>query len=97
MRTIYINFLDFSDHILQQYTIHISKIGEGGCPEKIPVGLGTNCISARRNRWPILNQDLVKYSVSGAGGQDQLKGNIFRIITIGYTNKHDVITGISDF
>ena len=36
-----------------------------------------------------------KYGVTGAGGQDQLKGKIFRIDTLGYADKYDVITAIS--
>jgi aspartate aminotransferase-like enzyme len=36
-----------------------------------------------------------KYGVTGAGGQDQLKGKIFRIATLGYADKYDVITAIS--
>ena len=33
-----------------------------------------------------------KYGVTGAGGQDQLKGKIFRIATLGYADKYDVVT-----
>jgi len=36
-----------------------------------------------------------KYQVTGAGGQDQLKGRVFRIATLGYAEKYDVITAIS--
>ncbi len=36
-----------------------------------------------------------KYGVTGAGGQDQLKGRVFRIATLGYADKYDVITAIS--
>jgi len=36
-----------------------------------------------------------KYQVTGAGGQDQLKGKVFRIATLGYAEKYDVITAIS--
>lgn len=36
-----------------------------------------------------------KYGVTGAGGQDELKGKIFRIATLGYADKYDVITAIS--
>ncbi len=36
-----------------------------------------------------------KYGVTGAGGQDQLKGKIFRIATLGYADKYDVITAVS--
>lgn len=36
-----------------------------------------------------------KYGVTGAGGQDHLKGKIFRIATLGYADKYDVITAIS--
>jgi aspartate aminotransferase-like enzyme len=36
-----------------------------------------------------------KYGVTGAGGQDQLKGKIFRIATLGYADMYDVITAIS--
>jgi len=36
-----------------------------------------------------------KYGVTGAGGQDQLKGKVFRIATIGYADTYDVITAIS--
>ena len=36
-----------------------------------------------------------KYGVTGAGGQDQLKGKIFRIATLGYADKYDVVTAIS--
>ncbi|OPY69580.1 MAG: Soluble hydrogenase 42 kDa subunit [Syntrophorhabdaceae bacterium PtaU1.Bin034] len=36
-----------------------------------------------------------KYAVTGAGGQDQLKGKVFRIATLGYAGKYDVITAIA--
>jgi len=36
-----------------------------------------------------------KYGVTGAGGQDQLKGKVFRIATLGYAGKYDVITAIA--
>ncbi len=36
-----------------------------------------------------------KYGVTGAGGQDQLKGKVFRIATLGYAEKYDVITAVS--
>ncbi len=36
-----------------------------------------------------------KYGVTGAGGQDQLKGKIFRLATLGYAEKYDVITAIA--
>jgi aspartate aminotransferase-like enzyme len=36
-----------------------------------------------------------KYGVTGAGGQDQLKGKIFRLATLGYADKYDVITAIA--
>lgn len=36
-----------------------------------------------------------KYGVTGAGGQDRLKGKIFRLATLGYTGKYDVITAIA--
>jgi len=36
-----------------------------------------------------------KYGVTGAGGQGQLKGKAFRIATLGYADKYDVITAIS--
>ena len=36
-----------------------------------------------------------KYGVTGAGGQDRLKGKVFRIATLGYADKYDVITAIA--
>jgi len=36
-----------------------------------------------------------KYGVTGAGGQDQLKGKIFRLATLGYADKYDVITAVA--
>jgi aspartate aminotransferase-like enzyme len=36
-----------------------------------------------------------KYGVTGAGGQDQLKGKVFRIATLGYADKYDVITAVA--
>ena len=36
-----------------------------------------------------------KYGVTGAGGQDQLKGKAFRIATLGYADEYDVITAIA--
>ena len=36
-----------------------------------------------------------KYGVTGAGGQDQLKGKVFRFATLGYAEKYDVITAIA--
>lgn len=36
-----------------------------------------------------------KYGVTGAGGQDQLKGKVFRIATLGYADRYDVLTAIA--
>lgn len=36
-----------------------------------------------------------KYNVTGAGGQGQLKGKAFRIATLGYAEKYDVVTAIA--
>ena len=36
-----------------------------------------------------------KYGVTGAGGQDFLKGRIFRLATLGYADKYDVITAVA--
>ncbi|MDD3845262.1 MAG: alanine--glyoxylate aminotransferase family protein [Syntrophorhabdaceae bacterium] len=36
-----------------------------------------------------------KYGVTGAGGQDQLKGRVFRLATLGYADKYDVITAVA--
>lgn len=36
-----------------------------------------------------------KYGVTAAGGQDKLKGKIFRFAHLGYADKFDVIVGIS--
>ncbi len=36
-----------------------------------------------------------KYGVTGAGGQDQAKGKIFRLAHLGYADTFDVITGIA--
>jgi aspartate aminotransferase-like enzyme len=36
-----------------------------------------------------------KYGVTGAGGQDRLKGKVFRIATLGYADRYDVITAIA--
>lgn len=36
-----------------------------------------------------------KYGVTGAGGQDRLKGKVFRIATLGYADRHDVVVAIS--
>jgi len=36
-----------------------------------------------------------KYGVTGAGGQDQLKGKVFRLATLGYADKYDVITAVA--
>jgi aspartate aminotransferase-like enzyme len=36
-----------------------------------------------------------KYGVTCAGGQDQLKGKVFRIATLGYADRYDVITAIT--
>jgi aspartate aminotransferase-like enzyme len=37
----------------------------------------------------------VKYGITGAGGQDKLKGKIFRIAHLGYSHTFDVITAIA--
>jgi serine---pyruvate transaminase len=37
----------------------------------------------------------VKYGITGAGGQDQAKGKIFRLAHLGYADTFDVITGIA--
>jgi aspartate aminotransferase-like enzyme len=36
-----------------------------------------------------------EYGVTGAGGQDQVKGKIFRIATLGYAGRYDVLTAIA--
>ncbi|MFA5073727.1 MAG: alanine--glyoxylate aminotransferase family protein [Nitrospirota bacterium] len=36
-----------------------------------------------------------KYGITGAGGQDKLKGKIFRIAHLGYANTFDIITAIA--
>ncbi|MCS7163455.1 MAG: alanine--glyoxylate aminotransferase family protein, partial [Thermodesulfovibrio sp.] len=36
-----------------------------------------------------------KYGVTAAGGQDKLKGKVFRFAHLGYADKFDVIVGIS--
>jgi aspartate aminotransferase-like enzyme len=36
-----------------------------------------------------------KYSVTGAGGQGQLKGKAFRLATLGYAEKYDVLTAMA--
>lgn len=36
-----------------------------------------------------------KYGITGAGGQDQLKGKIFRIAHLGYADTFDVITAVA--
>lgn len=36
-----------------------------------------------------------KYGVTGAGGQDQIKGKVFRIATLGYAGRYDVVTAIA--
>ena len=33
--------------------------------------------------------------MTGAGGQDFLKGRIFRLATLGYADKYDVITAVA--
>jgi aspartate aminotransferase-like enzyme len=37
----------------------------------------------------------VKYGITGAGGQDNLKGKIFRIAHLGYADTFDVITAVA--
>jgi aspartate aminotransferase-like enzyme len=37
----------------------------------------------------------VKYGITGAGGQDKLKGKIFRIAHLGYADTFDVITALA--
>ncbi len=37
----------------------------------------------------------VKYGITGAGGQDKLKGRIFRIAHLGYADTFDVITAVA--
>ena len=37
----------------------------------------------------------VKYGITGAGGQDKLKGKVFRIAHLGYADTFDVITAIA--
>ena len=36
-----------------------------------------------------------KYGITGAGGQDKLKGKIFRIAHLGYADTFDVITAVA--
>jgi len=37
----------------------------------------------------------VKYGITGAGGQDKLKGKVFRIAHLGYADTFDVITAVA--
>ena len=37
----------------------------------------------------------VKYGITAAGGQDQLKGKVFRISTMGYLDRFDIITALA--
>jgi aspartate aminotransferase-like enzyme len=37
----------------------------------------------------------VKYGITAAGGQDQLKGKVFRIANMGYIDTFDVIIAVS--
>lgn len=37
----------------------------------------------------------VKYGITAAGGQDQLKGKVFRIATMGYMDTFDIITAVA--
>jgi len=44
----------------------------------------------------VIYRDLrVKYGVTAAGGQDHLKGKVFRIAHMGYTDVFDVIVGVA--
>lgn len=36
-----------------------------------------------------------KYGITGAGGQDKIKGKIFRLAHLGYSDTFDIITGIA--
>ncbi len=37
----------------------------------------------------------IKYGITAAGGQDQLKGRVFRIATMGYVDTFDIITAVA--
>lgn len=55
-------------------------------PVKVPAGVdGEKLVKDIRS----------KYGISIAGGQDEMKGKIFRIACLGYVSEFDLITGIS--
>lgn len=55
-------------------------------PVKVPVGVdGEKLVKNIRS----------KYGISIAGGQEEMKGKIFRIACLGYVNEFDLIAGIS--
>lgn len=55
-------------------------------PVKIPAGVdGEKLVKSIRS----------KYGISIAGGQEELKGKIFRIAALGYVSEFDLLTGIS--
>lgn len=55
-------------------------------PVKVPAGVdGEKLVKDIRS----------KYGISIAGGQDEMKGKIFRIAGLGYVSEFDLITGIS--
>ncbi len=45
--------------------------------------------------WGVFNRELKSRGITIAGGQDDLKGKIFRIATLGYSNIFDVTTIVS--
>lgn len=55
-------------------------------PVKVPAGIdGEKLVKDLRS----------KYGISIAGGQDEMKGKIFRIACLGYVSEFDLLTGIS--
>ena len=66
----------------------------------IPRNSPSNCVTAIEAPQGVDGQAIYKnlrekYGITGAGGQDQAKGKIFRIAHLGYADTFDVITAIA--
>ena len=65
-------------------------------PKESPSDALTRRVGAGRRRWTGHLQKLrVQYGMTAAGGQDHLKGKIFRLSHMGYADRFDVITAMA--
>ena len=74
----------------------VAALGLKLFPKESP-SLALTAIEAppRSGRKAIYKNLRENYGITGAGGQDQLKGKIFRIAHLGYADTFDIITAVA--